>query len=112
MPHSKYLSYLSNNPCYKRGIDVHFVFLWGLLWHFVVIPTDDLTTVAEPGAARGLPAPDRDCVGAASTGHATLQQSGDSRSGSTGAVKQTHLDDSADGESAGQSSAGCPLVLF
>lgn len=68
--------------------------------------------MAEPGAARGLPAPDRDGVGAASTGHSTLQQSRDSRSSSTGAVKQTHADDSANGESAGQSSAGCPLMLF
>lgn len=67
-----------------------------------VIPTDDFATVAEPGAARVLPAPHRDGGSAAPTGHTALQSSRDSRSSSTGAVIQTHADDSANGENAGQ----------
>lgn len=67
-----------------------------------VIPTDDFATVAEPGAARVLPAPHRDGGSAAPTGHTALQSSRDSWSSSTGAVIQTHADDSANGENAGQ----------
>lgn len=52
----------------------------------VVFLGDDCTTVAEPGAAWGLPAPHRDSGSAASSGHTALQQSWDSRSSSTGIV--------------------------
>lgn len=58
-----------------------------------MLPADDGTTVAEPGAARSLPAPHRDGGSAAPPGHAALQPSRDSRGSSTGAVTQTHEDD-------------------
>lgn len=54
---------------------------------------DDFAPVAEFGAARGLPAPNRDGSGAAPARHATLQQIGDRRRCSTGAVLQTQSDD-------------------
>lgn len=62
---------------------------------FVVISTDDLTPLAEHGAARGLPAPHRDGVRAAPPGHAALQPSRDSRGSPTGALARAHADDSA-----------------
>lgn len=61
---------------------------------FVVISTDDLTSLAEHGAARGLPAPHRDGVRAAPPGHAALQPSGDSRGRPTGALARAHAGDS------------------